>query len=216
MKNIILNIYKKLFNKKSPEEILLLKEQLKIYKDKVWKLYIEEEKETRESYYKLNHTCIKCESTNIVNKIDTQIQSSLFFPYFDTNEYNVCNNCGHQWKKMNNYHITTSYIAEKHLFYIRYALQYYKEYKNVKFNPLDIEEEYSTIEDKKKSIQDKLDLWKKSMFRIFPVDEYSIEFIEHIAKGKLILDWKKTDFFKYWNKKIMHNEFGYRYLKEML
>jgi hypothetical protein len=169
-----------------------------------------------------NSKCPKCKSLNVNNRIK-RIQgsingtssgngsSSLFggSSYssgaingkIDTNPVNKCNDCQHEWEIEIGHHyaIPLEDIAHD---VCRFLRSCYEAYEKVTFNPNDLNEKFSSLEEKKQSLINNLGKsWTaESVKRHF--SKYSIELIQYVVDSEVsgtkfrtwyYEDWLKSD-----------------------
>lgn len=123
---------------------------------------------------KLNAKCPKCGSEYINDRIKrvqgdinvTNSGSSFLFSssyhnetkaHIDTNEVNKCNDCGHEWKKNSSTYIGTYETTKDLIQYVVWYLEQYHDLVNCEFDPLNIEEQYNSFEEKKSALQKRFD-----------------------------------------------------------
>jgi len=117
---------------------------------------------------------------------------------FDTNEVNKCNDCEHEWKKDDYSYIYTRHVIEDKLNDIKYFLKDIKEAKDPDFDPKDLEEKFTSKEEKSKHLLDKaIDSYYIKYINDF-WGETSTEVIEKIAK-KYLSGYSKVWFFEEFN-----------------
>jgi DNA-directed RNA polymerase subunit M/transcription elongation factor TFIIS len=148
--------------------------------------------------------CSKCGSLNVIDRIsrlqgslDGDLSGSQFFGFgsisgslrgeLDTNEVNQCRDCGHQWKKYSpNWEWSDSVLKDR-VEKVYYALNYNKDLKMVKFDPMDLKEKFKSLSDKKADIISSIDFYKKHMkiFEDISIDTFIYLSKEHLSEWQL-------------------------------
>ena len=205
------------------QKIIFIKKEIKIIEDKCEKISIEYNKEDKERLDKMNSVCPSCKSTNVndrIKRIEGGINgsingfgsSSLFggSSYLsgsingkiDTNEVNKCNDCQHEWKKFKKTYISLEDVLNPHINRVYYTLIDSYEAKNCKFDPMDINEPYNSLEEKKTALIKKVrDNWYTKKTIEFWTGT-KIEVFENIFK-KYSDDYKYERYNKYFDKDLL-------------
>lgn len=146
-------------NNQSTKLIQEYKDTVKRIKNKIQEENLKARLKSDEIYLKDNGECPKCKSHDIIDKIN-QVKGSLngssvygfgsISGSIDTVEVNVCKNCGNEWKRIPKHDFSTSIYSE--LIYIRCILNNYIKIADCKFDPLDLSEEYDSLEEKKENL----------------------------------------------------------------
>lgn len=163
MKNIINRIYTFLMAKKI-RKISLIKNDIEIIEQRAEKICSINRGEEREKRNKINSTC-SCGSHNIVKKfkrIKGEINGSFGGSFLgfggamsgqvDTYTVNHCNECGNEWKEYGYTYLFPEKIIKSKIYDIIYLLEAFEKCKNIKFNYLDVNEQYKSLEEKKEAV----------------------------------------------------------------
>lgn len=162
-------------HKKEIERIKYIKSDIakmtKFCKDESVEIY----RRSRENCNTKNSICPLCKSKNINDRIKRQqgtldgssnnsnynglffnssYNSSAIHGKLDTNEVNKCNDCGYEWKKEEIYYTNEHEIIRNKLETVLYLLNDLTNYKTCTFDDTDINEQYSSFEEKQKILYD--------------------------------------------------------------
>jgi predicted Zn-ribbon and HTH transcriptional regulator len=223
------NYFKNRKLKKSQEEsqkkllaeqrVIAIKSEIRHIDEKVNTILREYHESETNEYEKINGTCPKCKSTRVNDRIKRQQGSidgyisgerSLFSGSLygqikgelDTNEVNKCNECGHEWKKLKVDYKWSRDIFESEFRYIIFLLKAYYEVRECKFDALDLDEKYSSFEEKKDALMKEAQSewsWKCDRIKKF-WDGISIESFNILAE-KYLDSWGEKALKKYYDEK---------------
>jgi len=168
-----------------------------------------------------NSKCPKCKSLNVNNRIK-QIQcdihgsstgfgssylfggsshsSSSISGKIDTNPVNKCNDCQHEWEieKAQYYSYSLEDIAHNACRFLRSCYEAYEE--EVTFNPNDLSEKYSSLEEKKQGlISDLKNIWTANSVKLY-FSKYSIELIQYVVDSEVGDSKFRTWYYEDWLK----------------
>jgi hypothetical protein len=220
----------------SPEEKEKLKAQYQVLEERLNKSYNEESEFYKKRASEKNGVCPKCKSENVNNRIKrikgeisgSSYGSSVFGTgssrgslsgSVDTHEVNKCNDCQHEWQ-IYDYKPTWVSIYDV-IDYPTNVMRFMeKAYNgNVEWNPNDLNETCASKEEKiqgeiKSTINGFYGKRTKELF-----GDLSLELLQYIVDVDLhkyetlhsyeIKKWNEA------NKKILHEQFGIKFLHEM-
>ncbi|MCK9446396.1 hypothetical protein M0Q50_05845 [bacterium] len=188
-----------------------------------------------------NSICPKCGSTDIIDKINKingefngsidgeYSNSSIFSGYgyikgsshgeIDTKSINKCKNCEHEWDKLTSSYKYSSDILYDYYDKLIFALKAYNYAINPDFNLKDLNEKFSSIEEKRKSLiyNLKYNIYKNEISEFFK--DISIEHIYDIGVYKIynstidsyITEYKNKTFIEYWNEEFLQNYYNLKH-----
>ena len=211
-----------------------VKAEFAILKKRAEDLANEQNKE--DQYYSdlTNNKCPKCNSKNVNDRIQ-RIQGefsgsisgsrSLFSGSLygsssgriDTNGVNKCNDCGNEWKKRETDFTYWKSVLEKMFQQLDWMLEeYYKAY-SAKLNPDDLEEHYTTNEEKKEDLLKEADGgWRRKGLLPF-FQGIHIETIKETAEKEI---WDSSydrygleSFYEHWNEKILETKLSITHMQ---
>lgn len=207
------------------KRVAKLKIELKSIQEKCTKLKDLEYKRVSDEEKKNNSICPKCKSTNVNDRIKRQQGeingkfsgegwSALTFGSshssgsikgsMDTNEVNKCNDCQHEWKKYKGTYIYSwgDDVIKKQLDWLRGALRLFYDAKYCKFDPMDLDEKYNSLEEKKsvllKFANDSFYLrWVKDFWTGVSIDALE-ELVKKYVTTSIYSNWKT-----YYNEELL-------------
>lgn len=177
-----------------------------------------------ETCKKLNSRCPKCLSNHVNDRVQ-RIQgafsgsisgsSSLFggsiygssSGKIDTNEVNKCNDCGHEWKK---HDYKFSYETDEFQTQLKNVVWWFTKYVELvdcEYDPLDINEKFNSLEEKKIHIQKEFDEYftaarAKDFWKGISIDTFYMLFDKHMECHY------KNDLDKKYTKEFLLNKVG--------
>lgn len=207
----------------NPTQKELLRQEYQKFTDAFNKKVGKEYAEIAKQVAKGNSVCPKCNSENVNNRIkrtEGEIKgriseygsSSIFGGSYsssgyisgkiDTEPVNKCNDCKHEWKILEMYSPMISSLNDVYTRLTQCMYRIHKEYHEIKFDPNDLSEKFSSLEEKKKDSISKLtELYSvKIILELF--SGYSIELMQYIVdteekkevyKSWQYEDWQKSD-----------------------
>jgi hypothetical protein len=152
----------------SEYEVAKIKEEIKSIEDKSSKDSSESYQQSIKYANTANSKCPKCSGTNVNDRIKQhkgeisgRFSGSSFFGTgsssgslsgkLDTHGVNKCNDCEHEWKKTEPYYPNSKSSLDMMVKRVVFYLQNVHEYNNMKYDPLDLDEKFSSLEEKKNS-----------------------------------------------------------------
>lgn len=189
MKKLINKFYTFLMSGKNKRirKISLIKNDVEIIEQRAKEISSKQFDEDYERRKRINGTC-SCGSHNIVKQfkeIKGRINGSFGGSFLgvggyvsggiDTYTVNHCNDCGNEWKEYEYQYLSIDDIIKSKIYDIIYLLDEYKRCKDVKFNPLDINDKYKSLEEKKEAVYKEYNEYLNSPYR-----KESYEFWEDI------------------------------------
>lgn len=202
-----------------------IKSELKIVEHRANGITTKAREDMREDEKKKNSICPSCQGENVNNRIKRQQgemsgsmsgsgHSSLFHGSssmsghvsgkLDTNPVNKCNDCDHEWKIYNgsysNSYTNMKFIANG----LVYELEKYHDALNCTFDPLDANEKYNSIEEKKEAlIKKSLPDWRlmttKQLWDGISFDTFT----EYVKKN--VNEFRIIKYDKYYSEEFLSN-----------
>ena len=181
----------------TPEKVLKLKAERKEFAEKYYKDEEVRRESVKKEIDKKNTTCPKCGSNKITDKISRNeghleghsysSSSGSLFGFsssgsgsikgdWDTNLVNKCGDCSNEWKKEAYAESIYCNHMDMELLYLRWYCSILDEIKNIKFDPLDLDEKCNSLEEKKSHFEEKLKEQSENIKRFW--GNHSIELIE--------------------------------------
>ena len=121
---------------------------------------------------------------------------------FDTKEINKCNDCQHEWKKHEA--LRSRNILSDNVESIASLFSKYYEAANCEFDPLDVTEKYSSLEDKRAALKKNADEdWRHSGLREFWAGTSS-DAVRVLAR-KYLYSFSYERFEKQWNPELLQS-----------
>jgi hypothetical protein len=229
------NYFKNKKLKKEQEKLLAekkvaeLKSELKRIDEKCSTIGSENYKRTSAEEMERNSTCPKCKSKNVNDRIKRQQgeikgdfegsgwsmltfgsshSSGRIRGKMDTNEVNKCNDCQHEWKKHKATHTWSGDVLKNEIESVRSLLDKYYEAENCKFDALDLEEKYSSLEEKKNALtKSAKEYWLHSSVKRF-WEGTTLDAFNALAK-KHLSSWSYEYLVKSYNEELLLS-FGFK------
>jgi len=183
-----------------------VKEEYKILKARADAKYSESYNNARQRQNDHDNICPKCKSTNVNDRIQrlqgefsgsisgsrSLFSGSLYghsSGKIDTNEVNKCNDCGNEWKKYEMHHSYPSEILEMYFQQLVWLMEGYKEALEATIDKNNLDEPYSTDEEKRKALLDKIPVSYRYKDTLPWFEGISIEAVKEIALKEI---WKDS------------------------
>lgn len=225
--------------REAKEEIERIEAAVKLnqeYRDTIKRLNtkIDNENEKRsikekERVIKTNTECPRCHSHNIVDRISrikgemngSSFNSGGMFSSYgcghingnvDTLGINKCKDCDNEWKKEENNFNYNTLSAEFDI--LRYVLRSFTTIEDCTFDPLDINENYSSLEDKKEKMlvsanSNFMTKYVKDFWEGTRIDVLNILIYHYISTGNSLEQYKAKEVNKYLNEDILVEKLGF-------
>lgn len=174
-----------------------------------------------------NRTCPSCKSKNVNQRIKRQqgelkgesfgsgegfgiltlnYSKSSSYGYIngktDTNPVNKCNDCNHEWKPHKSEITWAGKIIINHVGWTVDMLNMYHDAYNCKFDPLDVKEEYESLEEKKTALLHKASAdfrakWPRELFEGITTDAFGY------IVNKYSTQRQQVDYNMHYDEKVM-------------
>lgn len=211
------------------QKVIALKAELKLIDEKVSAASSENWKKGRAEEDERNTTCPKCKSKNVNDRIKRQQgeikgdfegsgwsmltfgsshSSGRIRGEMDANEVNKCNDCQHEWKKHEATYTRSGDVLKNKIESVGGLLDKYYEAENCKFDALDLEEKYSSLEEKKNALtKSAKEDWRHSAVKRF-WEGTTLDAFNALAK-KHLSSWRYECLEKSYNEDLLLS-FGFK------
>jgi hypothetical protein len=205
------------------KKVIAIKTEMKIVDKKASDISYEKYNKGKERDEQLNSICPKCRSKNVNDRIKRQqgflngdisgsswnaltfgsgSLSGRIHGEMDTNEVNKCNDCEHEWKKYKSPYEGSSACLKGKLEDVLRLLELNYYANNCEFDPMDLKEEYNSLEEKKAALsKEAKENWRWREVGDFWKD-ISIDTVKVLAE-KYLYCYDRTIFSKYYDESIL-------------
>lgn len=201
------------------KKVARIKADVKLVTERAEKKSVEFNKLHNDEYEGKNNICPSCKSTNVNQRIKRQQgningenysnregfgfltlnhSKSSSYGYIkgelDTNPVNKCNDCQHEWKVTEHKSKWSEEVIKDYIHWTIMTLKKYHDAKHCKFNPLDVNEKYSSLEEKQKALlldaqNHFITKWPRELFEGTTTDTFKHLIAEHCKYGSDKLDY---------------------------